>query len=99
MKYGLSMGLAEYHADPAIGKTTLDLIARDPYLVEWSRAAPVDTSKTEALDPWVRNLSECVAVCRSLAFGAERSQLDVLACKSCKNLTCCNLLGCWDLRR
>lgn len=50
MKNGIIMGLAEYHAHPAIGKSTLDLIARDPYLVEWSRAAPVDTSKTEALN-------------------------------------------------
>lgn len=43
-----NMDIAEYHLHPAIGKSTLDLIARDPHLVEWQRTAPVDSSKLEA---------------------------------------------------
>ena len=44
------MDIHEYHAHPAIGKTTLDLIARDPHLVEWSKMAPVDPDKKDAGD-------------------------------------------------
>lgn len=47
---GIDMPLAEYHANHAIGKTTLDLIAKDPFLVEWARNAPVDQDKMAALD-------------------------------------------------
>lgn len=50
MNHGPIIPIDEYHANPAIGKSTLDLIARDPYLVEWSRTAPVDSSKMAALD-------------------------------------------------
>lgn len=50
MKAGIQMPSADYHAHPAIGKSTLDLIARDPHLVEWARHAPQDASKTSALD-------------------------------------------------
>ena len=50
MKTETTMDIAEYHAHPAIGKSTLDLIARDPYLVEWSRNAPVDPGKKSAAD-------------------------------------------------
>jgi len=50
MNHGAIIPIDEYHANPAIGKSTLDLIARDPYLVEWSRAAPVDSDKMGALD-------------------------------------------------
>lgn len=41
---------SDYHEDAAIGKSTLDLIHRDPHLVEWARKAPTDTSKSEALN-------------------------------------------------
>lgn len=44
-----TMPASEYHANEAIGKSTLDLIHRDPYLVEWSRKAPVDDSDSDAL--------------------------------------------------
>lgn len=49
-KPGIVMPIAEYHAHRAIGKSTLDLIARDPHLVEWARTAPEDTSKASALN-------------------------------------------------
>lgn len=46
----VSMPINDYHADEAIGKSTLDLIHRDPFLVEWSRNAPTDNSKSDALN-------------------------------------------------
>lgn len=49
MKGGIILPIADYHADAGIGKTTLDLIARDPYLVEWSKRAPVNGGKTKEL--------------------------------------------------
>lgn len=45
-----NIDIADYHAHQAIGKSTLDLIARDPHLVEWAKHAPVDTDKTSAAD-------------------------------------------------
>lgn len=47
MKTETTMDIAEYHAHPAIGKSTLDLIHRDPYLVEWSKTAPVDPDRED----------------------------------------------------
>lgn len=44
------MPIAEYHASAAVSKTTLDLVARDPYLVQWAKSAPQDTDKTGAVD-------------------------------------------------
>lgn len=42
------MNIAEYHAHPAIGKSTLDLIARDPALVLWAKKA-ISRSPSQAL--------------------------------------------------
>lgn len=47
---GIIMNNADYHAHHAIGKSTLDLIARDPHLVEWSRTVKQDRSNTPAID-------------------------------------------------
>lgn len=40
MTIDYTMSNEDYHANPALSKSTLDLIAKDPALVEWSRKAP-----------------------------------------------------------
>lgn len=40
----------EYHAHPAISKSTLDLIRQDPHAVRWSKLCEVDDDKTATLD-------------------------------------------------
>lgn len=45
-----ALSIQDYHAHPAVSKSTLDLVARDPYLVEWSKKVPQDAEKMEALN-------------------------------------------------
>lgn len=50
---GLRLGVSNdaYHADTtAVSKSQLDLIARSPSLLEWSRNAPVDEEAEKAVD-------------------------------------------------
>ena len=46
----LNMPNAEYHASPGISKTGLDLFAKDPHAVEWSKRCPVDEEKLKTFD-------------------------------------------------
>jgi exodeoxyribonuclease VIII len=41
---------AAYHAGEGISKSQLDMIAKSPALLEWSKKAPEDKSKSKALD-------------------------------------------------
>lgn len=40
----------EYHAQPSISKTRLDLFARDPNLLTWAETCPVDDEKLNTFD-------------------------------------------------
>lgn len=40
----------EYHAGDGVSKSMLDMIAINPAILQWQRAAPVDTEKLKALD-------------------------------------------------
>ena len=58
MKTGIYPGIsnADYHADPAISKSQLDLVRRAPGLLEWSRNAPRGVS--DAAD--IGNAAHCM---------------------------------------
>lgn len=47
---GITMSIDEYHSHPAIGKSTLDMIDRDPYSVQWAKYAPQNTDKLGAVN-------------------------------------------------
>lgn len=46
----LRMTSEAYHADPAIGKSTLDLLRDDPHNVAWANVCPKDDEKMKTLD-------------------------------------------------
>lgn len=44
------MPAGEYHANPAISKTNLDMIRKDPHAVAWAKLCPQDEDKMATLD-------------------------------------------------
>lgn len=52
MKTGIYHDISneDYHAGDGVSKSQLDLVAKNPALLQWSKAAPVDTEKLKALD-------------------------------------------------
>lgn len=52
MKPGIYFDISneDYHAGNGVSKSQLDMVAINPALLKWQRAAPVDTEKLKALD-------------------------------------------------
>lgn len=52
MKTGIYHDISneDYHAGDGVSKSNLDLVAKNPALLQWIKSAPVDTEKLKALD-------------------------------------------------
>ena len=52
MKQGIYHDISneDYHAGDGVSKSQLDMVAKNPALLQWIKSAPVDTEKLKALD-------------------------------------------------